>query len=33
MKGELVIYDADEHNPLPRFKIGDGDTNVNNLPF
>lgn len=32
-EGELVIYDADALHPFPRFKIGDGVTNVNVLPF
>lgn len=32
-EGELVIYDADELHPFPRFKIGNGTTNVNVLPF
>lgn len=31
--GELIIYDADTLHPFPRLKIGDGETNVNNLPF
>lgn len=30
---ELVIYDADENNELPRIKIGDGESNVNDLKF
>ena len=30
--GEIIVYDADENNPV-RFKIGDGVTNVNLLPF
>ena len=30
LKGELVIYnDADN----PRMKVGDGETNINDLPF
>ena len=33
LAGELIIYDADEYNPIPRFKIGNGTTNVNDLPF
>lgn len=31
--GEFIIYDPDENNPHSRVKIGDGKTNVNNLPF
>ena len=31
--GELIIYDVDENNISPRFKIGDGTTNVIKLPF
>lgn len=33
LAGELIIYDADEINTLVRFKIGDGSTKVNALPF
>ncbi len=32
-QGELIIYDIDNNNQSPRFKIGDGETNVNLLPF
>lgn len=31
--GEIIIYDADANNPLPRVKIGDGETLVNDLDF
>ena len=31
--GEIIIYDIDENNSIARFKIGDGITNVNSLPF
>lgn len=31
--GEIIIYDADVNNPLPRIKIGDGVSNVNDLEF
>ena len=31
--GEIVIYDADENNLKPRFKIGDGIKNINELDF
>lgn len=30
---ELIIYDPDENYNYARFKIGDGVTNVNDLPF
>lgn len=32
-RGELIVYDADENYSVPRLKIGDGNTNVNDLPF
>ena len=32
-KGELIIYDIDEIYNYERFKIGDGTTTVNELPF
>lgn len=31
--GEIIIYDADETHSLPRVKIGNGENNVNALPF
>lgn len=31
--GEIIIYDIDETNSIARFKIGDGITNINSLPF
>lgn len=31
--GEIVIYDIDENHEVERFKIGDGTTLVNDLPF
>lgn len=31
--GELIIYDADDIHMYERFKIGDGVTTVNQLPF
>lgn len=31
--GEIIVYDADEHHPNTRIKIGDGVTLVNDLPF
>lgn len=33
MAGEVIIYDPDTTNTLPRIKIGDGATTVGNLPF
>lgn len=33
MAGEIIIYDRDENYNYERFKIGDGKTLVNNLPF
>lgn len=33
LDGELIIYDIDENNPSPRFKVGDGETVVSSLPF
>ena len=32
-KGEIIVYDIDENYNYERFKIGDGVTNVNDLPF
>lgn len=33
MQGELVIYDPDDMYFYSRFKIGDGISNINDLPF
>ena len=33
MAGEIVVYDRDENYDYERFKIGDGITLVNDLPF
>ena len=33
LAGELIIYDKDNTHSTPRFKVGDGNTLVNNLPF
>lgn len=33
LEGELIIYDADATYTYPRFKVGDGVTLVNDLPF
>ena len=31
--GELIVYTADATHPFSRLKVGDGSTNVVNLPF
>lgn len=33
LPGELIIYDEDENYSYKRFKLGDGETVVNELPF
>lgn len=33
LDGELIIYDVDASHSKARVKIGDGETNVNSLPF
>jgi len=33
LRGELIIYSADETHAFSRLKIGDGTTNVVALPF
>ena len=33
LPGEVIIYDPDENHLVPRIKIGDGETFVNQLPF
>ena len=33
MAGEIIVYDIDENYNYERIKIGDGTTNVNDLPF
>ena len=33
LANELIIYTADNTHPFSRLKVGDGSTNVNNLPF
>lgn len=33
MRGEIVVYDTDESHNYERFKIGDGSTTINLLPF
>jgi hypothetical protein len=32
-QGEIIVYDIDTTHEHERFKIGDGKTSVNNLPF
>ena len=32
-KGEIVIYDEDDENELPRMKLGDGENYVRDLAF
>ena len=33
LTGELIVYSADAAHPFSRLKVGDGSTNVVNLPF
>lgn len=33
LQGEIIIYSADESHPFSRIKVGDGVTNVIELPF
>ena len=33
LKGEIIVYDADDINTTERFKIGDGVKNINELEF
>lgn len=33
LASEIIVYDPDENYDYPRIKIGDGNTNINNLPF
>ena len=32
-QGEIIVYDVDATHTYERFKIGDGVSNVNTLPF
>ena len=32
-QGEIIVYDIDSNHSYERIKIGDGVTNVNDLPF
>ena len=33
LQAEIVVYDTDSTHTQARLKIGDGKTNVNDLPF
>ena len=33
LKGEVIVYSADDTHPFSRIKVGDGVTTVINLPF
>ena len=33
LKGEVIVYDKDSTHSYQRIKVGDGVTNVNDLPF
>ena len=33
LASEIIVYDSDENYDYPRIKIGDGKTNINDLPF
>lgn len=33
LAGELIVYDVDENNSVPRFKVGDGAKTISELPF
>lgn len=33
MTGELIVYDADDTTTYPRFKVGNGQDKINDLPF
>lgn len=33
LQGEVIIYSTDDTHPFFRLKVGDGETNVVNLPF
>ena len=33
LQGELIVYSADATHPFSRLKVGDGSTNIVNLPF
>lgn len=33
LRGEVIIYEADDNHDYERIKIGDGETAVSELPF
>lgn len=33
LKGEVIIYSTDDTHPFCRLKVGNGETNINDLPF
>ena len=33
LKGEIIIYSADDSHPFPRLKTGDGITSIIDLPL
>ena len=33
LAGEVIVYDVDSNHAYPRFKVGDGEKFVNDLPF
>lgn len=33
LASEIIVYDPDENYDYPRIKIGNGETNINTLPF
>ena len=33
LAGEIIVYDKDDNHSYDRVKIGDGATNIANLPF
>lgn len=33
LQAEIIVYDVDETHQQQRFKIGDGVTKINDLPF
>lgn len=33
LDGEIIVYEADSTHDYPRFKVGDGTSNVSQLPF
>ena len=33
LEGEIIVYDVDSNHAYPRFKVGNGQDNINDLPF